>query len=336
MNSIDKRHQIYKRIKGMNHFYHMDVLSEWTSLLSIATEQIWTGTLRNSETEQSRVNLILVNYHTANYWTVNIVKVHRKSIDNFRRTGSGSSLLLTRMGTLGMFLLTTLTSGTWTTSFTLWFMVMMTLLILWITAYTTTNFATWWWKLRFSNILRNLTDTWLAWFGKSFHTIFTTTISGFKLFLFFLFILFFLIFRMVLWIFSSKKKIFFRTAITSTCLASLISKMSSSLISGYNTNTSLLIFVSVSMFAFFTTVFVSDGTLVFLFHGLFRRNSITDINLIFDILLLFSFFDTFILPFLLFFRGTAARHRSRRWRRRRSWRVMLLLYLGFNSIFSDG
>lgn len=309
----------------MNHFFHRDVLSKGTSLLSIATKQIWTGTLRNSETEQSRVNLILVNYHTTNYWTVNIVKVHCKSIDNFRRTGSGSSLLLTRMGTLWMLLLTTLTSGTWTTSFTLRFMVMMTFFILWITACASTNLTAWCWKLCFSNILRNLTDTRLAWLRKGFHTIFTTTISGLKLFWFFLFVLFFLIFRMVLWIFSSKKEIFFRTPITSTCLTSFIPKMSSSLISGYNTNTSFLIFVSVSMFTFFTTIFVSDGALTFLFHGLFWCDSITNISLILSILLLFSLLDAFILPFLFFFRRTATWHRSRRWRRRRSWRITLLL-----------
>lgn len=242
------------------------------------------------------------------------------------------------MGTLWMFLLTTLTSGTWTTCFTLRFMMMMTLFIFRITPCATTNLATRCWKLCFSYILRNLTNTGLPWFRKSFHTIFTTTISGLKLFLLFLFVLFLLILRMILWIFSSEEKIFFWTAITSTCLTPLVTEMSSSLIPRHHTNTSLLIFVSVCMFALFATIFVSDGVWLFLFHGLFWSDSITDINLIFGICLLFSFLDAFILPFLLF-RGTATGHWSRRrswsWWWRWFWRVLFLLYLRFNPIFCD-
>lgn len=241
------------------------------------------------------------------------------------------------MGTLWMFLLTTLTSGTWTTCFTLRFMMMMTLFIFGITSCATTNFATRWWKFCFSYILRNLTNTGLPWFRKSFHAIFTTTISGLKLFLLFLFVLFLFILRMILWIFSSEEKIFFRTAITSTCLAPLVTKMSSSLIPRHHTNTSLLIFISVCMFALFATIFVSDGAWLFLFHGLFWGDSITDINLIFCIYLLLSFLDAFILPFLLFFRGAATGHWSRRWSWwwRWFWGVMFLLYLRFNPIFCD-
>ena len=316
----------------MNHFSHMDVLSERTSLLSIATEQIRTWSLRNSETKQSRVNLILVNYHATDYWTIDIMKVHRKSINNLRRTWFWSALFLTRVGTLRMLLPTTLTSGSRSTITTLWFMMMMTFLVLWITSNTTTNFAACWWKLCFSYILWNLTDTRFAWLGKSFHTVFTTTISRFKFFLFFLLGLFFLILRMILWVLTSENKILFWAAITTTSLTPLISKMSSSLISWYNTDTSFLIFVSVCMFTFFAAIFVSDSTLTFLLHGLFWCNTITNFNLIFINLLLFSLLDAFILPFLIF-RGTAWDRTGRR-RVWRFWSSFLLLRLIIVFIFN--
>lgn len=316
----------------MNHFSHMDVLSKRTSLLSIATKQIRTRSLRNSETKQSRVNLILVNYHATNYRTIDIMKVHRKSINNLRRTWFWFALFLTRVGTLRMLLLTTLTSGSRSTSATLWIMMMMTFLVLWITSDTTTNFTACWWKLCFSYILWNLTDTRFSWLGKSFHTIFTTTIPRFKFFLFFFLGLFFLILRMILWVFTSENKILFWAAITTTSLTSLISKMSSSLISGYNTDTSFLIFVSISMFTFFAAIFVSDSTLTFLLHDLFWCNTFADFYLIFINLLLFSLLNAFILPFLIF-RG-AAWDRAGRRRVWRSWSSFLLLRLIIIFIFN--
>jgi len=313
----------------MNHFSHMDFLSEWTSFLTIATKQIRTGPLRNAETKQSRVNLILVNYHTTDYWPINIVKVHCKRINNLRRTGFRSTFFLTGMGTFRMFLFTTLASWSRSTSPSLWFMVLMTFFILWIAPNTSTNFATSCWKFCFSYIFRNLANAWLSWLWKCLHAIFTASISGLKFFFFFLFIFFFLVFWMVFRIFTSKNEILFWASNTTASLTTLISKMRSSLISWDNTNTSFLIFVSVSMFTFFATIFVSDGALTFLFHGLFRCDSISNINLILlNFFIFFSLFNTFVLPFLIL-RWTAAYNRSGRWRWWWISIIILLLYFLF-------
>lgn len=210
-----KRHQI---IEGWNESFR------WESLLFIATEKIGTGTLGNAETKKCRVNLILVYYHTTNYRTINIVKVHRICINYLWRSWSWFSLLFTRMGTLITLLLAALTSGSGTTTTTLWFVMMaMTLLVFGIAARATTNFTSCWGKFCFSYILRYLANARFTWLWKRFHTIFATSISCFKFFFFFLFSFLFLFFRMIFRILASENKILFGAAITSTSLTTLIS-----------------------------------------------------------------------------------------------------------------
>lgn len=262
------------------------------------------------------------------------MKVHGKSINYFWRTRLRFTLLLSRMGTFRMLLFTTLTSRSGTTSAALWFVTMFP--VLWIAADTTTNFTACWWQFCLSHILRNLANARFTRFRKSFHAIFTATISCLELFLFFLFGLFFLILWTILRIFTSEDKIFFRTTTTTTCLTTLISEMSPSLISWHNTNTSFLMSVSVSMFTFFATIFIPYWSLTFLFHGLFWGNTITNIGFIFFILLFLCLFDAFIFPFLII-RWTAATWDGSwgGWRRWWSWFSFWLLCLLSFLIFSQ-
>ncbi len=161
--------------------------------------------------------MIFINYHAANNRSINIVKVHCKSINNFWRSWLWSFLFLSwSRSFFTFFLLTTRSRSSW------FFLTFMIFFILWITSYTTTNFTASRRKFCFSNTLWYLTNTWFIWFRKGFHTIFTTSVSGLKnLSLFFLLNLLFFIFWMILWILSSMNKIFFWTSITSTCLTSL-------------------------------------------------------------------------------------------------------------------
>lgn len=225
------------------------------------TEKVRTGSLWNSETEEGWVNLILVNNHTTNNWTINIVKVHCICINYLWRSWFWSFLSLFRTRSSFSLLFPFLTPWPWPFYFLLGFVI--PLPVFWITASTSAYFTASWRKFSFPYIFWNLAYTGFVGFWKSLHAIFAAPISGFEalIYLFFLNLLF-LVIRMILWVLSPENKILFGTSCTSTCLATLTSKVSPSLVPRYYTDTCFFIFVSVCMLTFFTTIFITNDLII--------------------------------------------------------------------------
>lgn len=257
--------------------------------------------------------MILIYYHTTDYWPVNIIKIHSICVYYFWLSATASTFLLLFF-LMTITLLSFLTTRSWTLYSLLWFMRWF--LILWIASFASTYFAASYGKFSFSYLIRNLTNTWFTWFWECFHTIFTASISSLKPLLLFLFILFFLIFlRMIFWILTSMNKILSGTSNTATSLTTLITEMCSSLLSRNYTYTCLFVFVSISMFTSLTTILISNNFSSFLLVILFRNLILSKRNLVMRLMrfILLNLFYTLVLP--LFLIGLTAGWTGWRWKR---------------------